>query len=879
MLAGCAPRSATLEALYSHSSQLRMAGRLPEARAETEKGLTQAPGGSAMWWNFYLHKIQLVQQTGGAKASLVLLDKQPPDTSEFLVARARRKLYLAWALSEQSMYAAADVASSEAVDMAGAARDMALLARSEFFRAKLLKSSNRMEQAEQIRSSAEEHAVASKDREVLIYGLAVSSTLFIEEGRFEDALHALEEQLALLRQGNSRHGMAAIFVNIGLCRTRLGQMEEALTALQTAEKLSREMEDKKFLGLALGGMGNIHLDRREFDLARESFQGALQIANDDNDQRSVSRWLSNLASVATETKDWAQAEEINERALRMKEAAGDENSMRYSHVNRARILEGQGQIEEAEKLYRQIIDDRAADPVPSLDASSHLAQLYAKTGQDAKAAKAFESALGLIDRVRDTLKEDDTKVRFLTSLIRVHDDYVDFLMARGRTERALEIAEASRAQVLQRKIGDAGAGRPVGAVEYRRLARETGAVLLSYWLGPKRSYVWVTTGGGIAAYQMPPGNKIGALVERYRGLIEGLEDPLSSDDGAGRELYENILAPVMDRIPPESHVIVAPDSALNALNFETIPVPSPKAHYFIEDAVISVAPSLNLLTRAGPGKSDGPVRLLLIGDPNPPDRGYAKLPFAAQEMDAVKGHFVPSEVLVFRKQEASPDAYRAHAAQSTGYIHFTAHASSDQENPMESAIILSGPLGANRLRARDVARNNYPVRLVTISACRGAGAKTYAGEGLVGFMWAFFRAGARNIIAGLWDVSDESTPQLMDGLYGGLTSGVPAADALRNAKRGLMGRGETYRLPYYWGPFQLYIREAPAAVGPAKLNGKIARNAEDRHGEMARQVFQAPDVRSIVGRSGSDPRRVRALPGPADYLRPPSAVHAADAHF
>ena len=97
--------------------------------------------------------------------------------------------------------------------------------------------------------------------------------------------------------------------------------------------------------------------------------------------------------------------------------------------------------------------------------------------------------------------------------------------------------------------------------------------------------------------------------------------------------------------------------------------------------------------------------------------------------------------------------------------------------------------------------------LVTISACRSSGANTFAGEGLVGFTWTFFQAGAHNVIAGLWDVSDESTPRIMDILYGGLADGQPIDEALRRAKLALLRQNRTYRLPYYWGALQLYRRD------------------------------------------------------------------------
>ena len=71
-----------------------------------------------------------------------------------------------------------------------------------------------------------------------------------------------------------------------------------------------------------------------------------------------------------------------------------------------------------------------------------------------------------------------------------------------------------------------------------------------------------------------------------------------------------------------------------------------------------------------------------------------------------------------------------------------------------------------KLYAREIMQHPIDAQLVTIAACYGGGTRSYAGEGLVGLSWAFLRAGAHNVIGALWEVSDESAPRLMDGLYG-----------------------------------------------------------------------------------------------------------------
>jgi CHAT domain-containing protein len=268
-------------------------------------------------------------------------------------------------------------------------------------------------------------------------------------------------------------------------------------------------------------------------------------------------------------------------------------------------------------------------------------------------------------------------------------------------------------------------------------------------------------------------------------------------------------------------VVLLPDDALNWLNFETLPVYGTAAgentHYWIEDVRAVTAPSLSVL-KAGPTK---PPRsddsLLIIGDPAAHDPGFPKLAYAAKEIETIEAKFPASEKKKLTGAVARPDAYREAGPGKYSLLHFSAHAVANKESPLDSAIILSGESDNFKLYARNIIDTPLNANLVTISACRSAGARSYSGEGLVGFVWAFLQAGARNVIAGLWDVTDSSTPGLMDVLYTKIASGMNPADACRAAKLSMIHSTTGYRRPYYWGPFQLFtrdvegLRELPAA--------------------------------------------------------------------
>ena len=150
--------------------------------------------------------------------------------------------------------------------------------------------------------------------------------------------------------------------------------------------------------------------------------------------------------------------------------------------------------------------------------------------------------------------------------------------------------------------------------------------------------------------------------------------------------------------------------------------------------------------------------------------------------------------------QASPAVYSQSGPQRFSLIHFAAHAEANAQRPLESAVILSH----GKLYARDVVGIPIHAELVTISACSSAGTRAYAGEGLVGFAWAFLRAGARAVAAGLWDVSDSSTERLMNEFYRRMAAGADPVSAMRQAKLALLS-SDRFARPYYWAPFQIYV--------------------------------------------------------------------------
>jgi CHAT domain-containing protein len=253
--------------------------------------------------------------------------------------------------------------------------------------------------------------------------------------------------------------------------------------------------------------------------------------------------------------------------------------------------------------------------------------------------------------------------------------------------------------------------------------------------------------------------------------------------------------------------MIVPNGRLHDLNFETLVVAGDTPHYWIEDVTIAIAPSLAVLKGAKAGKREKP-RLLLLGDPLAADKEYPPLAHVKKEAELVAARFPSAGSEAFTGAEAYPQKYREAGPQDFTAIHFAAHATANRESPLNSAVILSAHENQYKLYARDIL--DLPVRadLVTISACRSAGSRAYDGEGLIGFSWAFLQAGARHVVAGLWDVDDAATPVLMDHFYREIAAGQPPEAALRTAQLELMRSDNVFRKPYYWAAFQVFTRYA-----------------------------------------------------------------------
>ena len=611
--------------------------------------------------------------------------------------------------------------------------------------------------------------------------------------RFDEAINLWEPGLANARKLGNEAFVEKFEGNLGWGYMELGDYETAGDLFRRAQATALRIDQKIDAVTWTYQLGNIRFQEGDLAGAEKQYRLAYDLAMASTHPQ-LSSVLVSLARYELRVGRLSEAQRNADRSLA--EAKNVEDELRARLIG-GRIAAAGRRFDDGERLLDDVIK-RTGSQLTKLEAHGRLAQLQEQRGNFVDAQKQFELSTKVARKSRDEVGDMELRFSFFNAVEELFDSYVDFLIARGRDAEALAVTESSRAQTLEEALPDLAAPRDV-----RVIARDTGATILCYWLGGAQSYLWVVTPQKIVLFKLPPKRVIESAVDAYQRDLLGPRGTLAGSGSRGTALWRMLVGPASRSIAPGSRVIIVPHGRLNAFNMETLVVPEPNPHYWIDDVISTTAGSLGLLVRKEPKRRAAP-RLLLVGNAPPPNSSFPPLKHARAELDKVKQHFDRERTVVLDGAKATPSAYRSASPEGFTYLHFVAHGVATRQKPMVSAVVLAREGETFKLYARDIAKQPLHATLVTISSCHGAGTRTYAGEGLVGLGWAFLRAGAENVVASLWEVSDVATPKLMDRFYAELAKGTDPAVALRDAKIALKAEGGVFARPWYWAPFLLY---------------------------------------------------------------------------
>ena len=714
------------------------------------------------------------------------------------------------------------------------------------------------------------------------------------------AIDRFEEALALLEAAGEARRTGTVLASLGDAYVTLGESAKGIEYLQRALRLHRRAGNRRDEAVALNDLGWAHRQAGALDEARRYYHEALDIDRVLGDRSGEATALLNLGRVYDSLGDPGSAVGFFHRALSGFAAAGDKRREAATLFGLALALRHGGDLEAAKAAIEAAlahIESLRAEPAASelrasyyaskqqylafhIDLLMELHKLHPKAGY---AARAFEAS----ERVRArSLLEDLAGAEMRQSHSQLAEEEADLahrlniletrrlaLSAAGVQSKRLRVVEselrwvvarhrqvraAIRGVSARRSTASQAGPLPLKVIQRRVLDAET--LLLEYYLGNDRSFLWAVTAASMESFELPRRAIIEAATRRALELLpeSHRRTARARAEIALQDLSRLLLAPVEDRLAGRRLLVVA-DGVLQYVPFAALPVAATVAEsaagrsrdtapyglvpLAVDHEIVSLPsastaavlhhrhsarPSATVAVLADPvftssdprfegrrpsartAKASAPAYRASARGPasDLPPGDFPRLPFSRQEAGSILALVPANQRLELLGFDASRKEALSGALSRYRYVHFATHGILDTDYPELSGLVLSlldrqGLPENGFLRAHEIVDLRLAADLVVLSACRTALGKEIRGEGLVGLTRAFLDAGANGVLVSLWQVEDRATAELMRRLYEGmLREGLRPAAALRQAQVSLWREGD-WRAPYYWAGFSI----------------------------------------------------------------------------
>lgn len=147
-------------------------------------------------------------------------------------------------------------------------------------------------------------------------------------------------------------------------------------------------------------------------------------------------------------------------------------------------------------------------------------------------------------------------------------------------------------------------------------------------------------------------------------------------------------------------------------------------------------------------------------------------------------------------------------------VHFSAHAFVDEEDYLNSFVVLNKDEGENyQFKYSDILNLDLDSELVVLSACQTNSGKSVSGEGLMSLSRAFVQSGSKSTVGAYWNAPDYATKELMTLFYSNLKEGMTKSKAMQQAQIEYLTNDKisspTIRSPFFWASWALYGNDKP----------------------------------------------------------------------
>ena len=842
---------ADLPAREQRADEALRAGRAREAAdlwaalAEARQAIADTQGQARALWRLGTARRQLGDTAGAALAASHAWNLSRRAQAHATAADALNLLHGLGSYPPD--FPAARSALDEALRLARLANDAATQARVHDSRARWLADGlNRLGAAVAECDEGLRFANAAADPALQAGLLALRSNFVNRQGRLGEALaDALQARDAAARAG-PRAEVTALFA-LAQVHAHLSDFDES--ARLWTEVIERYQRMGPPIGVPLGLDARCHVwyELGRDDLALADARAAID-AFTALEQRPLTPLYSRAAmALARQGRTTAARAWLADAKRRLDASPDHERIQALQQVGTVHLMLGDAAAATA-SFERMLAAGRGRrsleDEWKALVGIGRAALLR---GDAPAATPHLFRAAQLVEQLRATVPAQELRAAYVARRVEAHEWLVASLMAQSQApsdrfaEAAFEVAERARVRALADLMSETHA-RPVEGVGTAPPALSRAAIasrlgpgeaMVEYLVGEQEAFGWLLTRDSLASFRLPAPRLLDSDIRMFLALVAA--DDHEGINRLGRRLTAAILGPVTTQLGRLTRLIVVPDGILQRLPFSALVVPGAQDRYLAQRVTTSTVGSGSLLALLDRPASPGRAPVFAVAgsaDPAPgliDDRGPGRAPLreaAGEVRDVVRLLRTEGAGGGVAMDEATETGFKAAALDRYRIVHIAAHAVVDERMPRDSAVWLAAD-GANdgALKAAEIAGLRFDADLVVLAACRTQLGRSLRGEGLLSLARSFTQAGAKAVVASLWDVGDRDTRRLMGMFYSRLAGGVAPDEALRQAQAAAIGSGGPQASPRVWASFQLsgegrrpiFLGAAPESAGVGLL--------------------------------------------------------------
>jgi CHAT domain-containing protein len=458
---------------------------------------------------------------------------------------------------------------------------------------------------------------------------------------------------------------------------------------------------------------------------------------------------------------------------------------------------------------------------------ANIGAIHLRAGDKEAALRALEAAQASVEKVRANLPQFDpttgrSMFRELVGPIytSVAGLYIDMGMlgrlgnavtdqqgALKKARSSIEVLKQVEAeQLFQDECVAIAMGRSETLEQILTTDRATAAIYPILIPGERndRLVLLISRQGKIIVTEtsLPKGRLRQTVLQYRNALIDNAFD-LDPIQTSGGQLYDWLIRPMEQHLSGIDTLVFIPDGPLRLLPWSALFDRQSKT-YLVQK--FAVANTIGISLTAPTPISTIKPKVFAAGlttevKGTGTDEGYPALVTVSKELKLIQQAY-PGSVTTLPGQLTRNALAESIRKSPYTIVHLATHARFRSSLRNSYLVSADGKISLDDLSdiISPTRMSGQPIELLSLSACETATGNDKAALGLAG---AALKSGARSVVASLWPITDDATPQFFDTFYGSLMNrNLSKAKAVQLAQQNLInGDVAAFTHPHYWAPY------------------------------------------------------------------------------